>query len=77
MSVGRVGSKGELFPPKGLRERLDLGPGRRVVYREAGGALVVEPVPGVEELLVRPPKVEVTVEELGELRRELSGKAEA
>lgn len=77
MSVGRVGSKGELFPPKGLRERLGLRPNRRVLYREVDGALVVEPVPSVEELLARAPKVEVTVEELRVLRRELSGKAEA
>ncbi len=77
MSVGRVGSKGELFPPKELRERLNLRPNRRVLYREVDGALVVEPVPSVEELLERSPKVEVTVEELRVLRRELSEKAEA
>ena len=76
MSVGRVGSKGELFPPKELRERLDLRPHRRVLYRESDGVLIVEPVPSVEELLRKPPKVEVTIEELSELRRELSKKAE-
>ena len=76
MSVGRVGSKGELFPPKELRERLDLRPHRRVLYREGDGVLIVEPVPSVEEILRRPQKVEVTVEELGGLRRELSKKAE-
>lgn len=76
MSVGRVGSKGELFPPKELRERLDLRPHRRVLYRESDGVLIVEPVPSVEELLGKPPKVEVTIEELRKLRRELSKKAE-
>ena len=76
MSIGRVGSKGELFPPKELREKLDLRPRRRVLYRERDGVLIVEPVPSVEELLEKPPKVEVTLEELRGLRRKLSEKAE-
>ncbi len=76
MSVGRVGSKGELFPPKELREKLDLRPHRKVLYRESNGVLIVEPVPSVEELLRKPLKVEVTIEELSEFRRELSKKAE-
>ena len=76
MFIGRVGSKGELFPPKELRERLDLKPNRRVLYSEKDGALIVEPVPTMEELLDRPPKVEVSLDELRELRSELSKKAE-
>ena len=77
MSVGRVGSKGELFPPKELRERLDLKPHRRVLYQEKDGALIVEPVPSVEEILMKPPKVEVTIDDLRALRHELSKKAES
>mgnify|MGYP003884868031 CR=1 FL=1 len=42
---GRVGSKGELFPPKEIREKLGLRPHTKVVYRVEGGKLVVEPIP--------------------------------
>lgn len=76
MSIGKVGSKGELFPPKELREKLDLKPNRRVLYHEKNGVLIVEPIPTIEELLRKPSKLEVTLEELRELRHELSEKAE-
>lgn len=75
-SVGKVGSKGELFPPKEIRERLNLKPNTRVLYREKQGILTVEPIPTLEELLSEPPVVEVTLEELRALRSELSRRAE-
>jgi len=75
-SVGKVGSKGELFPPKEIRERLNLKPNTRVLYRENRGVLMVEPVPTLEELLSEPPVMEVTLEELRDLRSELSRRAE-
>lgn len=75
-SVGKVGSKGELFPPKEIRERLNLKPNTRVLYREKQGVLMVEPVPTLEELLSEPPVMEVTLEELRAHRSELSRRAE-
>ena len=75
-SVGKVGSKGELFPPKEIRERLNLKPNTRVLYREKQGVLTVEPIPTLEELLSEPPVAEVTLEELRALRVELSRRAE-
>ena len=76
IGVGRVGSKGELFPPKEIRERLGLEPGTRVVYRVERGALVVEPIPSLEDVLGEEPAIEVSLEELHELRRELSREVE-
>ena len=35
---GRVGSKGELFPPKEIRERLGLKPHTKVIYRVEEGS---------------------------------------
>jgi len=75
-SVGKVGSKGELFPPKEIRERLNLKPNTRVLYKEKQGILTVEPIPTLEELLSEPPVAEVTLEELRALRVELSRRAE-
>ena len=74
MSISRVGSKGELFPPKEIRERLGLRPHVRVVYKvEAVGGARPEPRGGLEGAS----SVEVTLEEFHGSRRELSRKAES
>lgn len=77
MSKSRVGSKGELFPPKEIREKLGLRAHVRVIYKIEEGRLVVEPVPNLEDVLKEPPSVEITLEEFHGFRRELSRKAES
>jgi len=77
MSKSRVGSKGELFPPKEMRRRLGLKPHVKVIYKIEGGRLLVEPVPSLEEVLKEPPSIEITLEEFHGFRRELSREAEA
>ncbi len=77
MYESRVGSKGELFPPKEIREKLGLRPHVRVIYRVEGGRLLVEPIPSLEDVLGEPPSVEITLEEFHSFRRELSRRAEA
>jgi AbrB family looped-hinge helix DNA binding protein len=77
MQKSRVGSKGELFPPKEIREKLGLRAHARVIYKIEDGRLVVEPVPSLEEVLKEPPIVEVTLEEFHKHRKELSRKAES
>lgn len=77
MYESRVGSKGELFPPKQIRLKLGLKPKTRVIYRIREGVLVVEPVPRLEDVLEQPSALEVSVEELHNFRKELSRKAEA
>lgn len=77
MSESRVGSKGELFPPKKIREKLGLRTQTKVIYRIEEGRLVVEPVPSLEKVLKEPPSVEVSLNELHEFRKTLSKKAES
>ena len=77
MSESRVGSKGELFPPKEMRRRLGLKPHVKVIYKIEEGRLLVEPVPSLEEVLKEPPSIEITLEEFHGFRRELSREAEA
>ncbi|MCW4013719.1 MAG: AbrB/MazE/SpoVT family DNA-binding domain-containing protein [Candidatus Bathyarchaeota archaeon] len=72
----RVGSKGELFPPKEIREKLGLKPNTRILYRISEGKLVVEPVPDLEELMSREPVAVISVDEFREDRTELSRKVE-
>ena len=77
MSKSRVGSKGELFPPKEIREKLGLRAHVKIIYKIEEGRLVVEPIPNLEDILKEPPSVEVTLEEFHGFRRELSRKAES
>lgn len=77
MQKSRVGSKGELFPPKEIREKLGLRAHAMVIYRIEDGRLVVEPVPSLEQALKEPTSVETTLEEFHKHRKELSRKAES
>jgi len=76
MQKSRVGSKGELFPPKEIRRRLGLRAHTKVIYKIESGRLVVEPVPSLEEVLKESLPVEMTLEEFHKHRKELSRKAE-
>ena len=77
MQKSRVGSKGELFPPKEIREKLRLRANTKVIYKIEDGRLVVEPVPSLEEVLGESASVEITLEEFHKHRKELSLKAES
>lgn len=77
MIKSRVGSKGELFPPKEIREKLGLQAHVKVIYKIEGGRLIVEPIPSLEEVLKEPTSVEATLDEFHKLRKELSQKAES
>ena len=76
MSESRVGSKGELFPSKEIREQIGLKPHGRVIYRVENGKLIVEPIPSLAEVLSEPPEVEISPEEFFEFRRKLSREIE-
>lgn len=76
MSESRVGSKGELFPSKEIREKLGLKPHTRVIYRVVDGRLVIEPVPDLKDLLCEPPELEITQDDLEKDRRKLSRESE-
>jgi AbrB family looped-hinge helix DNA binding protein len=77
LSESRVGSKGEIFPPKRIRERLGLHPNTKIIYSVEDGRLVVEPVPTLSEVLGEPQEAETTLKDFKSFRRELSRKAES
>jgi len=72
-----VGSKGELFPPKELREKLGLKACTKVIFTIESGRLIVEPVLTIEEAIELCPTVEITLEEFYKERKELSKLAES
>jgi len=76
MQQSRVGSKGELFPPKEIREKLKLNAKTKVLYKIESGRLIVEPIPSLQEVFHEKPSVEITLEEFHNQRKELSTKAQ-
>ncbi len=73
MSVqGIVGKKGELFPPKELRERIGLKSGGKVIYRVEQSKLIVEPVPDLLTAMKLPKFAKTTVKEFEKERKELA-----
>ena len=76
MQQSRVGSKGELFPSKEIREKLKLNAHTKVIYKIEAGRLIVEPILSLKEVLEEKPSVEITFEDFQKQRKELSMKAE-
>ena len=76
MQQSRVGSKGELFLSKEIREKLKLNAHTKVIYKIEAGRLIVEPIPSLKEVLEEESSVEITLEEFHKQRKELSTKAE-
>ena len=74
---GVVGSKGELFVPKKIREKLGLKPRKKVRYKVEGNKLIVEPIKSIEELLEEEKKITIKLEEFFEFRRNLSERLES
>ncbi|MFW9914169.1 MAG: AbrB/MazE/SpoVT family DNA-binding domain-containing protein [Candidatus Thorarchaeota archaeon] len=72
MYKGKVGSKGELFPPKELREQINLKAGQTIIYRIVNGRLIVEKILTPKEILEKPSKVIISLEEIKKDRLKLS-----
>ncbi len=77
MQKSRVGSKGELFPPKNIREKLGLHAHTQVIYKIEDDRLIVEPIPSLQEVFNEPSAIEITLKEFHKHRKELSKKAES
>lgn len=73
----RVGSKGELFPPKAMRDKLGLKACSEVVFTVESGRLIVEQVPPVKDMIAEGISVEMSLEDFHQSRRELSKLAES
>ena len=73
-AIGTVGKKGELFPPKGIREKIGLKSGCKVLYRVDDSKLTVEPIPDVLTVLWMPKYAKTTIEKFEKTRKELTKK---
>ena len=71
-----IGSKGEIYIPKKIREQLGLKPKDKIIIRIKSGQIIIIPVKDFEELLSKEPEVEISLDEFHKFRRELSESVE-
>ncbi|MHA1681284.1 MAG: AbrB/MazE/SpoVT family DNA-binding domain-containing protein [Promethearchaeota archaeon] len=72
----KIGSKGEIFPPKEVRESLGLEKGQKILLRVEGEQLLVRKVHSVEEILKGPVKVVISAHAMKDMRAFLSKELE-
>ena len=72
-AVGLVGRRGELFPPKRVREEAGLKPGDRVIYRAEPGRIEIVKIPGLREAYSRRKIPKVSFEEFENMTGEVLG----
>ena len=59
-TILKIGSKGEIFPPKEIRERLGLEPNQPILLYIHQDQLIVRKIHSIEEILNLPPKVKIS-----------------
>ncbi len=71
MAEGVVGKRGELYPPKEIREILKLKSGQKVIFRVEEGKLIVEPVLSIRDALKMKKFTKTTVKDFQKEREEI------
>lgn len=74
--VLKIGSKGEIFPPKNIREELGLEPGQPIILYVHKDQLIIRKIHSLEELVKDPPKLEFSYHAWREFKDDLSGEHE-
>lgn len=71
-AILKIGSKGEIFPPKDLREELGFKPDQPIILYVHKDQLIIRKVHSLEELLKEPPKVKISYHAWKQFKEELS-----
>ena len=70
--IGKVGSKGELYLPKKIREKLGLEPEMEIEYIiSPNGELIIRKVEKLEDILKLKPIAKVSQKEFEEVKQRL------
>ncbi len=73
-AIGKIGRKGELYPPKEIREAVKLKPGDKVLYIAKQNKIEVIPLKTFKEALEDKPLVKISINEFEELTEEITNK---
>lgn len=68
----KIGSKGEIFPPKDIREKLGLEPDQPIILYVHNDQLIIRKIHSLEEVLKSPPKVKISYHVWKQFKDELS-----
>ena len=67
----KIGSKGEIFPPKEIRKRLGFEPNQPILVYIHHDQLIVRKIHSIEEILNSPPKIKISYHALKQFKEEL------
>lgn len=70
-SKGKVGRKGELFPPKSIREKAKLKPGDEVTYEATETGIKVQKVPTLKEAFAQKKFAKINFQKFEEMTSEI------
>ena len=74
--VLKIGSKGEIFPPKEIRQKLGLTKDQPILLTQHKNTLIIRKIHSIEELLKKPAKVEISYHAWKQFKKELSQEVE-
>ena len=72
----KIGSKGEIFPPKEIREKLGLANNQPIILTVHRDKLIIRKLHSLDDILKRPVKVTISHHAWKQFRKELSEEAE-
>ena len=66
----KIGSKGEIFPPKKIREKLGFKPNQPIILFVHQDQLIVRKLHSIEEILNVPPKTKISYHALKQFKKD-------
>lgn len=74
--VLKIGSKGEIFPPKEIREKLGLTPNQPILMTIHEDKLIIRKLDSIESILSTPPKAKISYHAWKQFKKELNEEIE-
>lgn len=68
----KVGSKGEIFPPKEIRKKLGLKPDQKISMTVQDDKLIIKKLYSIEEILNKPSKTKMSYQAWKDFKTDLS-----
>jgi AbrB family looped-hinge helix DNA binding protein len=68
----KIGSKGEIFPPKEIRQSLGLEPNQPIIIYQYKNTLIVRKLTSLEEILEQEPKITISYHAWKQLDQEIN-----
>jgi len=68
----KIGSKGEIFPPKAIREKLGLKPDQPILLSLHNDNLIIRKLYSIEEILKTPPKIKISYHAWKQFKEQLN-----